>query len=786
MTVLGRPAAFFGWCLLCVGLATQFAEAQKSIPNGPEAYTQRKLRADIAKAREHYVRLYRKHTKDPKAVQDEAVEFLRTVYCQWLPVFTRGDWPQVAAIGKEAVGRKVVKDGSHDPLVETCLGWAIMMTAQTANGGNPRAATDEANKLLVSALKNFKEHGYPDSAAFCTVKFLAELAAATRDGAALKRYNKLGMEMAVALVGDKNIPADDQRMVAFDLDSFVASLALPERKSLLDACAKQPGADPWTVDLLTGTYYVDLAWHYRGGGSAATVTREKGKLFEENLQQAVKYLVRAWEARPKFPEAPNRMIVVAMAGASDLSPRDWFDRTVAAQIDYVPAYMSLLTALQPRWGGSHEAIEALARECLATRRFDTVAPLMLFNAFGRIDDELGGKREIWKRPEVYADGRACLEGMLQEPSMADGKEEEEPHSRQMSRYVAIAIHAGQYADARRMLDKVGERLHPDIIGRYKLSVPYDIARLCALTGEAAEIVQNAEQLFTGPNQTRPETSKKALALLETAAKKNADPRASPYFDFHIASLKMQEDFEAGKWVNLTFDKGLTGWRTTGGRWEARGGSEITGHFETHVNTFGLVRKLALPRPFEVEVKLSWDEKTAPQCHVGVCVGTWIQGINTGGNGKLFGFRPANRGYVAYSIYAPTKSARMPDASSPVTLNIKVWDGHFTMYVNGQLKLNAPDARFKSSDEIGFGSDNTLGKTGTVTFSDFRIRKLDEKPDTEHILKLPSLYSGSGGPLRSRADSAADRPDRSRPPSECPQNSVHALLSLLSRPLRVNL
>ena len=67
MTVLGRPAAFLGWCALFVGLATQHAEAQKPIPSGPDAYTQRRFRADIAKAREHHVRLYRKHTKDPQS-----------------------------------------------------------------------------------------------------------------------------------------------------------------------------------------------------------------------------------------------------------------------------------------------------------------------------------------------------------------------------------------------------------------------------------------------------------------------------------------------------------------------------------------------------------------------------------------------------------------------------------------------------------------------------------------------------------------------------------------------
>jgi hypothetical protein len=728
-----RRAALIVWYCVGLWLSSQIAKTQEPIPTGPDAYTQRKFRADVAKAREHEIQLYLKHTKDPKEVQAEAVEFLRSVYREWLPVHTR-EWPEVAAVGKEATGRKVTKHGSHDPLVETCLGWAVMITSRNAPGESARAGADEANQLLVSALKGFKEHGYPDSAGFCTVKFLAELAVAAHDAEALDRYRQLGIELGAALAGDKSIPAGDQRVVAFDLNGFFMSLGLADRKAFLDACGKQPGVDPWTFDLMRGIFFKELAWYHRGGGWASSVSPEKAKLFDESLKVAAKHLVSAWEKRRKFPEPARYMIGVAMAGASELTPRDWFDRAVAAQIDYVPAYLDLINALQPRWGGSHAAMYAFGRECLATKRFDTAVPLMLFNVVGAIDDDLGGRREVWKRSKVYADGKACLDGVLSEPSMADGNECEEPHSRQMSRYVAMAVHADEYGDARKMLDKVGDRIHRDMLARYGLKMPYDTARVFALTGDVAETVKTAEEMLRGEKRVDPDTSKKALALLKTVAKQNTDKRANPYFDFHIASLQMQEDFRGGDWVNLTFDNDLTGWRSTGGRWEPKGVRDVVGHCPLGARAFALVRQVSFPLPYEVEVEMSWDAPAPPLFYTGLLVGTFLQGTNTPGNGRLFGFHPGASWYVVTSAGGgPTYRGRLRPPSNPVKLRVKVWEHHYAFYVNGDLKVNQSDADFDPGSEIGLGPALAAGKHGDVTFSKLRVRKLEEKPDTDNLL-----------------------------------------------------
>ena len=66
-------------------------------------------------------------------------------------------------------------------------------------------------------------------------------------------------------------------------------------------------------------------------------------------------LVESWRSRPDRPEAASEMITVSEdAPAPAESERLWFDRTVAARMDYWPAYSTRLCRMLPRWGGSYD------------------------------------------------------------------------------------------------------------------------------------------------------------------------------------------------------------------------------------------------------------------------------------------------------------------------------------------------------------------------------------------------------------------------------------------------
>jgi hypothetical protein len=69
--------------------------------------------------------------------------------------------------------------------------------------------------------------------------------------------------------------------------------------------------------------------------------------------------------------------------------RDWFDKAVAAQFDYEPAYSSYLWASRPRWAGRSGGMYDFGVECAGTHRYDTRVPRFYMRVLHDIASETG-------------------------------------------------------------------------------------------------------------------------------------------------------------------------------------------------------------------------------------------------------------------------------------------------------------------------------------------------------------------------------------------------------------
>ncbi|HEX6810524.1 MAG TPA: hypothetical protein VF384_02770 [Planctomycetota bacterium] len=154
---------------------------------------------------------------------------------------------------------------------------------------------------------------------------------------------------------------------------------------IIASLATLQGADPWLVHVVTGLHNARKAKH----GQASP--NERAAL----VKLAAEHLGKAHELCPQFPEAAVGMIIVASLEQGAVSPREWFDRAVAAQIDYQPAYAAYVDTLRPRYGGSIQAMYRFAVECLDSARFDTDLPLWFARTMQRIQQEVRTPREAW-------------------------------------------------------------------------------------------------------------------------------------------------------------------------------------------------------------------------------------------------------------------------------------------------------------------------------------------------------------------------------------------------------
>ncbi len=124
--------------------------------------------------------------------------------------------------------------------------------------------------------------------------------------------------------------------------------------------------------------------------------------FRQNLRLAGQHFTKAFELNPGDPNAAACMIEVTM-GESGNKPamRSWFDRAVAAQVDFQGAYNAFILALRPRWTGSHTEMLLFADECVQSDRFDTLVPSNYLKIVREIASEEPDREAIYKNPAIY-------------------------------------------------------------------------------------------------------------------------------------------------------------------------------------------------------------------------------------------------------------------------------------------------------------------------------------------------------------------------------------------------
>lgn len=154
---------------------------------------------------------------------------------------------------------------------------------------------------------------------------------------------------------------------------------------MVTSMATLANADPWLVNVVTGLHCARKARHLKGSAN------ERAAL----LALATEHLGKAHELCPHFPEAAVGMIFVASLEPGTVSTREWFDRAIAAEIDFQPAYRAYVDSLRPRHGGSIQAMHRFAVECLASGRFDSDVPLWYARTLQRLQEEVRVPREVW-------------------------------------------------------------------------------------------------------------------------------------------------------------------------------------------------------------------------------------------------------------------------------------------------------------------------------------------------------------------------------------------------------
>ncbi len=212
--------------------------------------------------------------------------------------------------------------------------------------------------------------------------------------AAQKRY----LELLAAHLGTEADAEDGHWIQFYHLNSAITEVRDRKREHQHIDLYQTSKLPEWARLTLEGDAERALSWRYAGKGWG---NPEKPESVEKHWEAASKALTRAWELNPAQPEAAQIMIIVTEVGKSNPETlRLWFDRAMAAQYDFDPAFRCYLNAMRPYWGGSYDQMLAFGRACAETKRFDSDLPIRFNQAVHGVAYSTKDWRALYRHPEL--------------------------------------------------------------------------------------------------------------------------------------------------------------------------------------------------------------------------------------------------------------------------------------------------------------------------------------------------------------------------------------------------
>ncbi len=409
-----------------------------------------------------------------------------------------------------------------------------------------------------------------------------------------------------------------------ELSARILSRALTDRAGrhfpeLSEKIAKGKAIPEWASETLLGVMETEIAWYHRKGGYQ--VTREGAKGYREHMTKADKHLMKSHALHPASPIAAWGMMDVTMSDCNtEGTLKDWFERSVKAQFDYMPAYGTFISALRPRWGGSHAKMLAYGLSCARSQRYDTLVPNEFFLAMNGILDDTGDWEKLYVNPLV---GPVLLEvskGYVAAPEFASQRESRKSY------LVLNAWLAGYRDEAVEALKAVPGPFHPAMVE----TASFHGIDATDLRGWIEIHAQGLDEEWAGFMKDY-ETGDLAAAgkKLDAIEKEFSGNQAPDVIKGMRSALDVERKLDAGEWADLAFTPDLAGWKIVSGDWSA--GEKATLVNKGHDATGVILHRARVGADFEARGRFRVETEGTCCRGAGVVIG------HNGGIGDEAGF-----------------------------------------------------------------------------------------------------------------------------------------------------
>jgi hypothetical protein len=493
-----------------------------------------------------------------------------------------------------------------------------------------------------------------------------------------------------------------------------------------------PWADKWLRLFVAGEAEAQQAYKARGTGWADEVSEADWKLVRQHAVRARENLTRAWQLRPDRPEAAAQMayLVNVDCGAGE-SVRMWFDRAVAAQMDYWPAYDAMITSLRDRWGGGTGELFGFARECAATQRFDTIVPSEALEvattvASDEVDD---ARRRLNSVPMSPAYGQEPVYHMLaQVLGGYIGEAVQSPRRAYWeSRFACTAFGARRYREAREHLHAAGGHLALEIPHQPEWPASRWESAIEVLGDESVPEARAAEDLLTAGQRSA------ALQRFRAAERRLGGVAAArPYLQHRIATLALEEDLGRGQWVKfLPQTTDFAGWMLVYGEWRLEPDGALWGTFGASGSNLLCASRVGAN--FEIRGEIETATQTARLWHGGILFGYPEAGSSAWLAFRIGAIAGGPRAWLSRGLSIPAHHVGIPLCPRN-RFHLQFWNGRVNATVNDTVVVRD---YLHPGDGYLFDEGTLVGLGGyldeepfAVRYRNVELRRLSRPPAPE--------------------------------------------------------
>jgi hypothetical protein len=604
------------------------------------------------------------------------------------------------------------KAGIDDPLFQFHAGMTKIYR------GENQAAFD----LLIDSYRRFSEQPYPARLRYLSAGMAWFAARQTPLPTEQASWQQTTYKELPGFLAEWSEDARQRYVLALLQSAYQLMIVSDQQKEeWIKFLDQETEVNDWSLEFMRGRLHKDLAWKARGDNWASTVTDDRWQIFENEMALAAKHFQAAWKMHPEFPEPASEMISISLSAGTDRkAARQWLDRAVKGEADYVDAYGRFRMSLLPRWGGSYAELMMFGDECARTERFDTDIPYQLVASFFNIVEEQDRAiiQRVLSNEQLYQRLADTLRKSAEDPARSTHAWGLIDSSQLRIIHLALALHAKRAEESIQLLKKIDD-VDYGLLEKWNVD-PALLAGVAYATNgndeaKALQLLRGSGNMFQDA-----ETVQEWLDELQALKKKINDPRTRAFFDTTIRSLDYELRFQKGEWVTLAFCDDQTNWTRTRGNWHYVSETEISAQ-DGSGSGLELVSRNVFPTPVELKVTIRTYEDTTD--------GVWT-GVQFGGRqqqsplaSRMFLVNPVTHQACA-THDGTTEAAKSFDAAESYELHLELWNRHYRVHVNHQLVLDQHDESFQPLPAIELVS-LPAGQPVYLEFQDFRVRKLDD-------------------------------------------------------------